>query len=72
MEERVLTMTFKTGLGRNFRITLDDPRTDIDSADVQAAMELILAKDIFNVEGGLAEIEAASIITTQENPIVFP
>jgi len=65
-------MTFKTGQGRSFRITLDDPRTDIDSADVQAVMELILAKDIFNVEGGLVEIEGASIITTQENQIVFP
>jgi hypothetical protein len=71
MEQQVLEMIFRTGMGRTYRITLDDPRANIDSTEVQAVMELILSKDIFNVEGGLTGIEGANIITTQENPVVF-
>lgn len=70
--EQVLEMVFKTGMGRSYRLSLDAPRANIDPAEVEAAMELIISKDIFNLEGGLVAIEGASIITTQEEQIVFP
>jgi len=70
--EQVLEMVFKTGTGKSFRITLDAPRIDIDPVEVEAAMNLIISKDIFNVEGGLVAIEGANIITTEEEQIVFP
>lgn len=69
--EQLLEMIFKTGEGRSMRLTLDDPRTDITPAEVQAAMELILSKNPFNVEGGLAEVVEANIITTQVQPLTF-
>lgn len=70
--EQVLEMVFKTGAGKSHKITLEAPRIDLDPADVEAAMDLIISKDIFNVEGGLVAVERASIITTEEEQIVFP
>ena len=57
--KKVLAMSFKTGLGRSMRITLEDPREDLTSGEVRDAMNLIISKDIFNVEGGVAEIAGA-------------
>ncbi|NLI60468.1 MAG: DUF2922 domain-containing protein [Clostridiales bacterium] len=68
---KVLEMNFRTGLGRNMRITLDDPRDDITPEEIEDAMNLIISKDIFNVEGDLVEIASASIITTQKEQVVF-
>ncbi|HZJ56663.1 MAG TPA: DUF2922 domain-containing protein [Clostridia bacterium] len=68
---KVLAMNFKTGLGRSMRITLEDPRDDLTSGEVRDAMDLIISKDIFNVEGGVAEIAGASIITTDTQELVF-
>ncbi|MGI6706573.1 MAG: DUF2922 domain-containing protein [Clostridia bacterium] len=69
--KQVLEMVFKTGEGRTFRLTLDSPREDVTPAEIQAAMNLILTKNIFNIEGGLTEIVEANIIDTQVNPVVF-
>ena len=68
--KKVLAMNFKTGLGRSMRITLEDPREDLTSGEVET-MELIISKDIFNVEGGVTEIAGASIITTDTQDLVF-
>jgi hypothetical protein len=69
--KKVLAMNFKTGLGRSMRITLEDPREDLTSGEVRETMELIISKDIFNVEGGVTEIAGASIITTDTQDLVF-
>ncbi len=68
---KVLAMNFKTGLGRSMRVTLEDPRDDVTSEEIRDTMNLIIEKDIFNVEGGVAEIAGASIITTQTQQVVF-
>jgi len=67
----MLEMVFKTGMGRRFRLTLDNPRPDITPSEVEAAMNLIISKDLFAAEGGVAEIESAQIITTQSETIVL-
>ncbi|MFY9176872.1 MAG: DUF2922 domain-containing protein [Caldicoprobacterales bacterium] len=69
--DKVLQMNFRTGLGRNMRITLEDPREDLTADDIKDVMNLIISKDIFNVEGGLAQIASASIVTTQTQQVVF-
>ena len=53
------------------RLTLEDPREDITPEDVEATMNLIIFMDIFNVEGGVAEIGSANIVTTQSQQVVF-
>ncbi len=69
--DKVLQMNFRTGLGRSMRITLEDPREDITAEDIKNVMNLIISKDIFNVEGGLVDIASAYIVTTQTEQVSF-
>lgn len=69
--DSVLEMFFKTGEGKIFRLAVDDPKTDLTPAEVEAAMNLILTKNIFAVEGGLASVDSAQIVTTNIEPLVF-
>ena len=68
--DTMLEMIFKTGMGRTFRLTLNNPRADLTPSEVEDAMNLIIDKDLFAVEGGVAEIDSAQIITTQVETIV--
>ena len=69
--DKVLQMNFRTGLGSSMRITLEDPREDITAEDIKNVMNLIISKDIFNVEGGLVDIASAYIVTTQTEQVSF-
>ena len=66
---QVLEMISRTGQDRNYRITLDDPRSDIEPSDVKSFMELIIGANPFDVEGGLVGIGEANIITTEVQPL---
>jgi phosphoribosylaminoimidazole carboxylase (NCAIR synthetase) len=66
-----LEMVFETGMGKTYRVTVADPRADATAAEIQAAMNTIITKDIFNVEGGLTGISEANIITTDVEAITF-
>lgn len=66
---QVLQMNFRTGTGREFRISLDNPKADLTSAQIQAAMNTIVSKNVFNIEGGLIEALSANVISTQTQPI---
>ena len=61
---------FQNRYGKAFPSTLNSPRPDITPSEVEAAMNLIIDKDLFAVEGGVAEIDSAQIITTQTETIV--
>ncbi|HHU48242.1 MAG TPA: DUF2922 domain-containing protein [Clostridiales bacterium] len=69
--DTMLEMIFKTGMGRRFRLTLDSPKPDLTPAEVEAAMNLIIEKNLFAADGGVTEIDSAQIITTQTETIVF-
>jgi len=62
--ETMLEMIFKTGAGKRFRLTLDSPRPDLDPSEVQAAMNLVISRNLFAVDGDVTEIDSAHIITT--------
>jgi len=47
---QVLEMVFKTGLGRSYRITLDDPRWDIQPAEVKSFMDLVIGINPFDID----------------------
>ncbi len=66
---QVLEMIFRTGQDRNYRITLDDPRSDLEASEVKGFMELVVGMNPFDVEGGLVNIAEANIITTQVEPL---
>jgi len=68
---QVLQMTFRTGTGREFRISLDNPKANLTPAEILAAMNIIVGKNPFNMEGGLVEALEANIVSTQTQPISF-
>ncbi|MDR3600811.1 MAG: DUF2922 domain-containing protein [Desulfosporosinus sp.] len=49
---KVLRMTFNTATGSAVSITLPDPKADLTSAQIEAVMDQIIAKDIFLTSGG--------------------
>ena len=52
-------------------MSIDSPKPALTPLEVQTAMNAIIAKNIFAVEGGLTEIGEANTIDTQVNPIAF-
>ena len=69
--ETELEMIFKTGTGKKFRIAFDNPRTDVTPAEIQAAMDLVIGKNLFAVDGGVTAIESAQTVTTQTEEVEF-
>ncbi|TEB11697.1 hypothetical protein Pmgp_01493 [Pelotomaculum propionicicum] len=49
---RTLRMVFLNQAGKNVTITLDNPRSDVTTAQVQTAMDLVIARNIFTSTGG--------------------
>lgn len=52
MATRTLEMTFSNVAGKNSTIRVSDARTDLTAAEVGAAMDLIVARNIFESTGG--------------------
>lgn len=64
--EQTLELVFKNEEGDTKVVSVVDPRDGITAADAQAAMEIILAADVFETSGGkLAEIVEARLRITQ-------
>jgi hypothetical protein len=52
MGEKTLVMTFLNQLGSRASVTLPGVRSDITQNEVSAAMDVIIAKNIFQSSGG--------------------
>lgn len=58
-----LELTFMTNMGKQARISIDNPKESVDETTVKQAMEEMLAANIFqNQNGALAEIKGARVI----------
>jgi len=70
--EKTLRLIFRNAEGRQVTISVRDPQDDLNSADVNAAMDLIINADIFQTTGGSivekvrAEIVAREVTTILE------
>ncbi|MDD4334160.1 MAG: DUF2922 domain-containing protein [Desulfotomaculaceae bacterium] len=70
---KTLRMVFKSQTGRNVTITLDNPRNDLTGTEIEAAMELIIARNIFNSSGGdLVSKQDIKIIDTTTDDLYDP
>ncbi len=70
---KTLRMVFKSQAGRNVTITLDNPRSDLSSAEIEAAMDLIIARNIFTSSGGdLVYKQDIKIIDTTTDDLYDP
>lgn len=60
-----LEMTFNNSAGTSTKISVDNPRADLTVAEVQTAMNAIVAANIFNSAGGdLVSYKSARIVST--------
>jgi hypothetical protein len=59
-------MAFLSQGGKNVTLSLDNPRNDLTAAEVQTAMDLIIARNIFTSSGGdlVTKVNARIIDTT--------
>lgn len=59
-----LEMVFKNTAGRSFTLGLDEARDNLTAAEVQAVMDLILSKNIFQTSGGdLVAVAEARLVS---------
>ena len=52
VSKKVLRMTFNNALGSAVSFTLPEPKADLTGAVIEAAMDQIIAKNIFITTGG--------------------
>ncbi|MTI83284.1 MAG: DUF2922 domain-containing protein [Firmicutes bacterium] len=47
-----LRMVFRSQAGTIMTISLDNPHTDLTATEIEAAMDTIIAKNLFSTNGG--------------------
>ena len=72
-----LVVVYQTGLttagGKTFAITIPNPRVDLQQAEVMAAMDSIIANDLFlTSSGALTGIRDIKAIDTTTNDLFDP
>ena len=64
-----LVMTFKTDGDRKVSLVVDDPREDISESEIKAAMDLVIAKNIFAPNGDdIVQAVEAKVVVTDTTP----
>ena len=72
METVKLEMNFGDALEKVFKLSIEDPRADLDQVQIQEAMSNIISSNIFDSKGAdLVAVNGARIITTSINEMEF-
>ena len=70
---QTLRMVFRSQGGNSMTISLDNPRSDVTAAEIEAAMDTIISKNIFNTTGGdLASKYDIKIVDKTTNDLYDP
>lgn len=71
--QKILRLTFENAGGRTTSITLPEPREALTSAEIEAVMDLVIAKNIFTTTGGdLTAKRDIKIIDTTTDDLFDP
>jgi hypothetical protein len=66
-----LEMIFLNQQGKTNKISVDSPKSDLTEAEVQTAMEDIVAKNIFSSTGGdFVGVSSARVVTTDVTELI--
>ncbi len=72
MIKKRLEMTFRNANDGRANISVDEPKDDLTSEEIEGVMEEIIEKGVFYSGGGdLVEIIGARIVTTEVEDIEF-
>lgn len=69
---KTLEMLFENAAGKNSKISVKDPRDDIEAEEVQTAMDTIISKNIFDTSGGDILTSRGARIITKEVTEILP
>lgn len=73
MAVATLRMSFRNEAGRTVSISMDSPRVDLTTAEVENAMDMIIDRNIFTTTGGdLVSIGRARIISSTVTELIEP
>ncbi|CAM3309997.1 DUF2922 domain-containing protein [Filibacter tadaridae] len=68
---KTLQMNFNTASGKKVTLTVDEPRVDLTAESVAAAMQVIIASDVFEWNGAtLAAATGAKIVERNVTELV--
>ena len=68
-----LRMVFRNQGGKNVTVTLDNPRNNLTATEIEAAMDLVIARNIFTGTGGdLVSKQDIRIIDSTTNDLFNP
>ncbi|SMC00035.1 Protein of unknown function [Thermanaeromonas toyohensis ToBE] len=71
MLSKRLELIFQNASGRRITLTVQDPRADLTSGEVQATMEFILSRNIFTSSGGdLVAIAGARVVSREITDLI--
>ena len=69
---QTLRMIFVNEAGNKYSVNFKDPKAGITGAEVAAAMDLVITKNIFETSGGdLVSKDSAVLIDTTETPLAL-
>ncbi|MEW6425459.1 MAG: DUF2922 domain-containing protein [Bacillota bacterium] len=70
---QTLRMVFRNEEGRNFTISLDNPRDNVTPAEIEAAMDQVIARNVFLSAGGaLVAKQDVKIVDRTTNDLYDP
>lgn len=67
MTEKTLVMTFLNEMGSKSSISISGVRDNLTEAEVSAAMDVIIAQNIFSTSGGDLKTKNSAQITVRNN-----
>jgi AICAR transformylase/IMP cyclohydrolase PurH len=70
---QTLRMVFRSQAGNNVTIALDNPRDNLTAAEIEAVMDLVIARNVFSSAGGdLVAKQDIRVIDTTTNDLYDP
>jgi len=71
--DQTLRMVFRNQEGKNVTISLDNPRENLTAAEIETAMDMVIARNIFTSSGGdLVTKQDIRIISNTTNDLFDP
>ena len=66
-----LDLVFKNAAGKKVTLNIEEPKSGVTKAEIDAAMEVVVNNNVFNTSGGdIVEAVEGRLRTTTLNPIV--
>ncbi len=70
-ESKVLSMKFRNTDDSTTSLTVNDPKADLNEATVKGAMNVIIAENVFRVDGADLATPAGAVVTMKSESVIF-